>query len=452
MAELVSLDDFLKGSEESVVRKLSLCNPDRIVRVEWRCVRRPEIGWLTCHSLIEGHLTDGRRMRLQKFNNRGFVALVLEPTEMSCEGAVYRGRAVGSQDLASQVLLAQDMHRLAAQIGSEPYCVSTSNCHHFARDLWNGLVVEQCRRSTYPDFVKTAVLRGAKRLTIDQIGTVLIGNDLICADMPSDDEADLEAGLGSGVHMTMREEEAGRLCGRFSAPRSCRPCYNRMGRLEDFARLLEVGAVYFMETAIDSGLVLLQSPSADLSMRGDRGEIWANKWLQDAGEAGSRLAERVTGTDIVSLMSGMPAEGLSQEALGNCRGIDNQRGVSFKSILGSFDSSKPEEDLVQDLCFVVLRSAGDLRLVAYAILRPAPVGGGADRPVRRLRLLGGSALAGEEGYFTYAMCELPNIGDGPSDAIVTAPRRPAATDLAREEETALRTALSTGDWGFVTLL
>merc|ERR1712146_751116 len=99
----------------------------------------------------------------------------------------------------------------------------------------------------------------------------------------------------------MRREDSNRLSGTLSSPKSHRSAYNRHGRLQDFARLLEVGAVYLLDAACVATLELMYPPSIDLTEEDDRCEAWAQNWLASAGETGARLAERVTGTDVVNL-------------------------------------------------------------------------------------------------------------------------------------------------------
>jgi len=130
-------------------------DPCRVVRIEWRRIRRAMSAGLTSHSMLDVQLLCGSRLRFEKFCDTGLLVSWLSPDEAT-HGAVYRGRVAAANELVRPVR-EQDLRRTAEAL-SKPYCLLSANCHHFVRDVWNHLVIRPLRRCGHPDRIKGGLL------------------------------------------------------------------------------------------------------------------------------------------------------------------------------------------------------------------------------------------------------------------------------------------------------
>lgn len=133
-------------------------DPTRVVRLEWRRVRRTVSAGLTSHSMLDVQLQSGRRLRFEKFCDTGVLESVLVPGQ-GWTGSVYRGRTATANDLV-RPLRAQELRQVAEALGSQPYSLVGANCHHFVRDVWNHLVIGPLRRYSHPDRIKGSIAIG----------------------------------------------------------------------------------------------------------------------------------------------------------------------------------------------------------------------------------------------------------------------------------------------------
>mmetsp|Transcript_46560 Transcript_46560/g.87172 ORF Transcript_46560/g.87172 Transcript_46560/m.87172 type:complete len:368 (+) Transcript_46560:33-1136(+) len=137
----------------------------KVERVEWRKVRRLQYRGLTSHSWIEAHMLDGHRLRLEFFGDYGLSVTTL--THTSCSGSdlqstvgtLFRNRAAAADEFSEPLTVGKLKDLSSAIASSRPYCLLNFNCHHFARDVWNAVVIKQLQRRHHPDRMKTAVLQ-----------------------------------------------------------------------------------------------------------------------------------------------------------------------------------------------------------------------------------------------------------------------------------------------------
>jgi len=133
-------------------------DPNRVMYVEWRRVRRSVSAGLTSHSMLDCQLQDGSRWRFEKWSDTGMLESTLM-SSVASDGAVYRGRKAADGELLRPLRLV-DLRQMAQALGAQPYSLTGANCHHFVRDLWNALVIRSLRRYTHPDRIKGGMLVG----------------------------------------------------------------------------------------------------------------------------------------------------------------------------------------------------------------------------------------------------------------------------------------------------
>jgi len=480
-------------------------NPSRVLRLEWRKARRTEHRGFTSHSWLEACLLDGQRLRLEFFSDKGFCeTLLLCNAPADPNSGIYDDRIANEQDF-NLPLVAETLRCVAQRVGKREYSLVESNCHHFVLDVWNAVVIEALQQNHYPDRMKAGVLGGVmatlERVFSSEIGTSLVSNDL---GVRQDDLAVLQEPspnarsqseqsarpnyiLARTNNNSARQEEGDRISGELVAESTRSIGYDVDARVASFLNAVATGIVFRL------GLGTALSP---VSNSGD--DSFASTWLLGLDDLlAFRLACRVGTTDVVELVAQVlqpsmrthgpladsssgraassegqvqrkPALGLGNmfssfssassfsTSLASRVGLDRGLAATSTSIFASsFDSfslaalesvaapGNGAENLVEDVCYVVLRSASEVRLAIYAVLNLEPTNA-EGRPSAaqrwRLRMLSGDARAGEEATFAYTMRGLA--------ASASAEK---AQDFAREEQGSLQIALSTNDWGFVTL-
>jgi len=420
-------------------------DPSRVVKLEWRKVRRQRHWGLTSHSWLEAYLLDGRRMRLEFFSDSGLVESIYDAGDLEllesdewADSVVYGGRAAAAHEFA-RPLTVDRLRSVATDIALRPYSVDNSNCHHFVLDVWNRVVISILQQSHYPDRVKTGFLRGA----VASLGKLWLGS--VGASLGSEPAATSAPRVSRGGHahptLSLRHEEGSRVSGGLSALGRGAPGYNRAVRLERFAEALKTDAVHLLQSGHPLAVAGLPPQKAPATW-----EAWADAWLPGVGDDALRVAERIGTTDVIDLLTRiLSPQGFAGDArrggagLGSL-GSEGAMLASLSSRAAPFPSSLSagrEHGPAVDVCYLALRSGVEVRLAIYAILCPASAMG----KMRRLRLLSGDARAGKEGTFQYTLCDLP--GEAPPMS---------AVELARTEVEALQMAMCTGEWGFVTLL
>eukprot|EP00931_Biecheleriopsis_adriatica_P010019 TRINITY_DN111114_c0_g1_i1.p1 TRINITY_DN111114_c0_g1~~TRINITY_DN111114_c0_g1_i1.p1 ORF type:complete len:452 (-),score=77.60 TRINITY_DN111114_c0_g1_i1:61-1416(-) len=427
-----SVEEFIKCTDEPA---------SRVIALQWHRVPHPGGIRLLSHSFLVAAMADGRRLRLEKTLDEGPHITELRPEDAaSIEGKVYRGRHASMKDLLRPVFEA-DLHALAAACGSCPYSLRRGNCHHFVRDVWNSVVVASMRKRHYPDRFMSNLLRGVTSPlhAVQKIRVADRASSLAHASLNSDLKEGMDYDLSpassncsmgsdslgaldldelpeadgrSHPFLSMRQEEAGRTSGFFVAHSCQGRALDKEARSKEFTKFLESKAVRILESA-----------SSDLTLA----EV-ADFSLCDS-ETDQRLSLRVSTADVTELASRLPARSTPTSPSSPAEGkadADKRPGL-----WAALTRSSPAWT-VNDLCFVVLRGREELRLAIYAVLKNGSTS-------RRLRMLSGSAQAGRECAFHYSVREL---------------QQPAASaaELAEEELEALRTALATNEWGFITLL
>mmetsp|Transcript_31909 Transcript_31909/g.84060 ORF Transcript_31909/g.84060 Transcript_31909/m.84060 type:complete len:498 (-) Transcript_31909:32-1525(-) len=466
-------------------------DPSRIVRLEWRKVRRQQHRGFTSHSWLEAYLLDGRQMRLELFGDVGLAESIFTARRREDDSIVYEGRAAGSHEFVRPLTL-ERLRRIAASVASRPYSVTESNCHHFVRDVWNSAVIDILRRNHYPDRVKTGFLWGASEsfgkfflggaiaplaASFSSVGSTSAGNmstakpaadsrrrrrsraqeartgrtslrpapqaglvDSFPSTAPSGHVTPSTAGaelptfgvIGGQApqhaRLSAHHEDGNRISGEIFAP--MRSAYDEATLDQYFAELARSGVLYVLE---DGGALV------DTGLPGEGPQTcraWVDMWLPSCGDAAARLAQQIGATDVVELVQRIipPFDDAPELA----RASPAFASLSSQSA-ATRSSSRVDQNLVSEVCYVVL-AGSEVRLAIYALLQPMHHRRG---PSRRLRLLSGDVRQGKENDFAYTVCCL-----GDSDQASSA----SAVDFAREELDALRVALTTGDWGFVTLL
>jgi len=483
-------------------------DPGRVVRLEWRKVRRQQHKGLTSHSWLEAQLLDERRLRLELFADTGLTEAVLHNGK-SCnrDSVLYEDRAAESHEFA-RPLTAERLRRVARQAAAlRPYSVTDWNCHHFVLHVWNAVVIEMLKCTHYPDRVKTGFLWGAtesfgkiwmnsatwaSRLGLDQRETVPedtddgkpyqhtlpffaslapgpgtstndhaggIWNSLVSR-APAQDEVPAPGAEGARqagralrpacpqvpVTLSAQQEEGSRVSGEIEAGPDVLHETAPATRFEGFARALQQGSVFLLQPGKDL-VVLSEASGCENQPRstGGNDEIIAScAWLpSEDSDVAKRLAAQIGSKSVVENVLRIIAPD-SKWAEPATMATGSMAFASLSST--SMASTAKRQGPVLDECYLVLRTHEELRLAAYLILAPttasAAVGSGVVRPVspfRRLRLLSGDVRTGEERAFKYTMQDLCD-------------RPTSAEACARDELHSLQIAVSTGDWGFITLL
>lgn len=477
-------------------------DPSRVVRLEWRKARRQQHKGLTSHSWLEAYLQDGRRLRLEFFGDTGLSESVFASGKGERESVIYENRIAGPHDFARPVT-AKRLHEIAEAAAARPYSLTDWNCHHFVLEVWNKVVITLLQRTHYPDRMKTNVLWGASesfgklfseganwaaQLGIGQpppsgapekrrepaaavpgpLGKILLGSystapvafesystsPVAGQDLPlergsstassssssrlsqpstpltcpsGDEPLGDPAGGASRVRVEAREEEGGRVSGEVvSVPRPG----SEGDRLVQLSRALDEGAICVL--ALGKGLVTADLPSS----RPKTPAAWAETWLPGAVEDGLRMTDHLGSMDPIDLVMRVLVPG-SDGMAGRRRPTSTRfASLSSESLESeSLASGAGDRGNVASVCFVVL-SGSEVRLAIYAVLGPHNQG-----PRKRLRLLSGNLHEGKEGTFAFALSDVKER-DVPA----------TARSCVEEELSSLQIALSTGDWGFVTLL
>jgi len=488
-------------------------DPSRVVRLEWRKVRRQQHKGLTSHSWLEAHLVDGRRLRLELFADTGLTEAVLH-VGSSCnrDSVVYENRAAESHEFA-RPLTAERLRRVARQAAATRlYSVTDWNCHHFVLHVWNAVVIEMLNHTHYPDRVKTGFLWGAtesfgklwvggatwaSRLGLDQRETVPedtddgrphqqtlpffaslapgtqdpaggMWNSLVSRSSSAHDEGRARESLARArshgsdnqaetalraecpqapVQLSAQQEEGSRVSGEIEASLDVLRDREPATRFEGFARVLRQGSVFLLEPGRDLA-VLSEASGSDQSRPSSAGSndgtVASCCWLpNEESYIAKRLAAQIGSKRVVEnvLRIIVPDAKWAEPAAAIPPG-----SMAFASLSSSsMASGAKQQGSVLDECYLVLRTCEELRFAAYLILAPTPsaaLGGGVVRPAtpfRRLRLLSGDVRTGEEGAFKYT---LQDLCDQPT----------SAETCARDELHSLQIAVTTGDWGFITLL
>mmetsp|Transcript_118568 Transcript_118568/g.369332 ORF Transcript_118568/g.369332 Transcript_118568/m.369332 type:complete len:487 (-) Transcript_118568:77-1537(-) len=463
-------------------------DPSRVLRLEWRKARRQQHKGLTSHSWLEAYLQDGNRLRLEFFADTGLTESIFTAGRGERESVVYENRVAGPHEF-SRPLAAHRLRNLAARAAERPYSLADWNCHHFVLAVWNGVVIDLLQRTHYPDRVKTNVLWGASesfgklvaegtawaaqlglhtpppsdagdkrreasgvapgalsRLFLGSYSTSPMGLESYPSSPVASQELQLQSGAsspsrssarssapplprgdapagapeGARARVEARQEEGSRVSGEVTATLSAGDEQQRSAQL---ARALEEGAVCLL--APGAGL-----RTADLPLHTSwTCRAWADAWLPGGGDAAERLAGHLGSMDAIDLVMRVLVPGTDGSA---SRRNTNSRFASLSS--ESFASG--DQGDVSSVCFVVL-CGSEVRLAIYAVLGHMR----SQDPQRRLRLLSGNLHEGKEQTFSYTLLDV-KAQDGP----VT------AKGCIQEELASLQIALTTGDWGFVTLL
>jgi hypothetical protein len=403
-------------------------DPSRVVRLEWRKLRQPKSHGLTSHSWLEAYLLDGRHVRYDFFSDHGLTESLQAGPDPKSE--LYEQRAAAAHEFSTS-LTAQMLRDMAQKAGSRPYSLLEYNCHHFVLEVWNSSVIDILQRSHYPDRVKTSVLSG-----VEGSLHTWFGGFMATAFSSTSNRADAQSNRAPGsdnessphARLSMRKEEGSRISGDFVCLQRNANGFDQAERAIAFASALQSGAVFLLEaggTLIPTGL----PPQHAQGEIWKPCEMWAASWLPSVDkDAMARVIERIGKKDIVDVV----AKILKPESATTTP----WNPLSFVSSLGSYSLGYAAESIV-DVCYVVLKSQ-ELRLAIYACVRPNDKKDGCPW---RLRLLSGDMYSEQDMTFTYTLRDIPE------NALLT-----SATDILQEELPVLRTALSTEDWGFVTLL
>ncbi|CAE7572198.1 unnamed protein product [Symbiodinium microadriaticum] len=143
---------------EEALRELQ--RPALVSQLEWRKERRSEHRDWTSHSFLHALLDDGRTMRIQRFEGSDDFVTWFWPGEQAAEGTIYKDRVARVADLKPK-LTSTELQDVAQMKASCDYDTAYHNCHHFARDVWNAVVVASLQCTHYPDRLKVGLLRGA---------------------------------------------------------------------------------------------------------------------------------------------------------------------------------------------------------------------------------------------------------------------------------------------------
>lgn len=436
-------------------------DPSRILRLEWRKARRPQLQGITSHSWLSAKLQDGSRSRLELFADLGFVETRLAQNEADRESTLFGDLAAGAHEFA-RPLTAERLRSVAAAIaGRATYSMSDFNCHHFALEVWNAVVIEMLRREHYPDRVKTHVLWGVELFGGGQdegeepgAGLWSYGLGALFSQAPLGFPAAApRAAAPRGAHARVAacHDGLGRTSGRLTALGREAPGFQSALRLRRFGDALAAGAVYLLEPGRPLA-VTSPGPGGPEEESPEPAHLrWARRWLPGArSDVARRLAERMSAEDAVDLVAKALCAGAECRAPPRASDHGASGAMAFASLASSHGpggSARGSYDPdLADACFVVLRGEEEVRLATYALLRPSVgddghrAAGGADG-TRRLRLLSGDAKIGDEGSCVYTLCDHPGGSQGG-----------AAAGLMHQELDELQFAVATNDWGFVTLL
>eukprot|EP00401_Gymnodinium_catenatum_P029917 CAMPEP_0117566302 /NCGR_PEP_ID=MMETSP0784-20121206/57023_1 /TAXON_ID=39447 /ORGANISM="" /LENGTH=462 /DNA_ID=CAMNT_0005364141 /DNA_START=43 /DNA_END=1428 /DNA_ORIENTATION=+ len=427
--------------------------PSRVVRLEWRKVRRSESKGLTSHSWLEARLLDGRRMRLEVYSDRGYTEQLYDPHGLQTVGffdpnsELYDGRVAQTQDFA-RPLSASNLCDVAKAIAaSRQYSLSEFNCHHFVLEVWNAVVVGPMRATHYPDRAKTGLLWGLE----GTLGSWLEGfsSKSLAAPQPHPQQLQRRENVDA-TKQKIKASACNLISGRVEATPRTAAEYNRAKRLEDFCHALAQSSVFLLEPdgqLVPTGLPPHGPRLADADHFKTECEAWAEGYLPGTGFAAMRLAERATCLDVASVVARLfePEKSVSGKhapsgTFSQIASLGSVASAASASSIGILHSAPPEllpRDPFADACFVVLRGIRELRLAIFAVLRPP---GAPEVCAWRLLLLSGDALSGNEGSFEYALSDLPQGESAPATS---------AADLAQEEQGSLQAALRSGDWGLL---
>eukprot|EP00929_Paragymnodinium_shiwhaense_P090828 TRINITY_DN50924_c0_g1_i2.p1 TRINITY_DN50924_c0_g1~~TRINITY_DN50924_c0_g1_i2.p1 ORF type:complete len:454 (-),score=60.30 TRINITY_DN50924_c0_g1_i2:114-1475(-) len=427
-------------------------DPKRVVRLEWRKVRRGESKGMTSHSWLEARLMDGIRVRIELWADQGFSVSLYDPTGRrdprftDPEAKVYDNRAAEAQDFR-QPLTLTSLSDIAKNIGNKrPYSLSEFNCHHFVLDVWNNVVIDKLQATHYPDRTKTSLLwgvEGAIGTWLQTFGGSLAPGGSLAAPV----EGQTAAPLTRGYSASDRTPNATLACfsGSLQAAGLDDPNYGRARRLATFCQLVKAGKVFLVEPG--TPLIHTGVPPRRVSLASDANPVettcsdWVACCLPGVGNAGMRLAERMNGEELGDFVSEVFLQKETESSQAAAASPFTLASISSLSSISRPGGAEPQlftrDPLVEDACFVALRGR-ELRWIAYCVLR-CP--GAAETSAWRLRLLSGDALAGKEGSISYFLTDL-----------VEATPTTQARDLLDEDMPALSAALSTDNWGALECL
>eukprot|EP00927_Polykrikos_kofoidii_P025179 TRINITY_DN22679_c0_g1_i1.p1 TRINITY_DN22679_c0_g1~~TRINITY_DN22679_c0_g1_i1.p1 ORF type:complete len:467 (+),score=57.06 TRINITY_DN22679_c0_g1_i1:65-1402(+) len=429
----VDPEDFVSFMQDSM----------RVVRLEWRKVRRAESRGLTSHSWLEARMLDGKRLRIEVYADRGFSDLEFDPTHTGIESAAIRGRFFESESKIydnrvaetadfCQPLTAKKLKEIGAELcDSRPYSISEFNCHHFVLEVWNRVVIKPLRATHYPDRTKTGLLWGLEGTLTSWLGSVA-GSVSGPEEYPPAEDDDpplfgrkaLERAIPEPPLSARPEVSSGSIA---VANRLC-PAYKREIRVEAFGHFLDRGCVYVLSG--QGPLVPTGAPPPHPQHK-EGCSAWAAAWLPNVlAEEGLAVAERINQIDVQEVVSKLfaatPSAGGILETVGS---------ISFRR-RETLISRAP---VVADVCFVVLpRNTYDVRVAVYAVLR---TGDGTLGCTWLLKMLGGNVYVRAEANYDYVLEET----DGCQSY-------GAAAQVAREDCGLLQRGLATDDWSmFATL-
>lgn len=377
-------------------------DPARVVRLEWRKVRRTESKGLTSHSWLEVRQLDGKRWRLELYSDRGYTEMASSP-DCPCfhffdsKSTIYDGRVAESQDFVRPLtgVILRDRARAIAAL--QPYSISEFNCHHFVLELWNEVVIEPLRSSHYPDRAKTSMLwglEGALSTWFENFGSASNGQgSLQSLGAPNQGALAQHAGP-SGTHGTgdqgtnapFGEQHFGKVVGvleDFSAVKLV--VGDRPFRLERFCQHVRNGVVYLVEPGQQGRRLVRMSLQASGHPE-DLCAQWAESYFPGM-EASSAY-------ESIELIGGLQLpesiDRIFRLKDSETKNNDTSSSLMTPSLLSSFSSlsslqANSQEayltrDPLADTCFVLLKdgrrslcgvTASQLRLACYAVLRPA---------------------------------------------------------------------------------
>lgn len=403
-----------------------MCNPSRIVCLEWRKMRRSEHRGWTSHSWIEAHLEDESRLRLEFFAE-GLMQTV-QSTPCSSSGSVlYEGRLARAHEFAMP-LTADSLRALATSIATRPYSVADFNCHHFVRAVWNRVVIDILQKRHYPDRVKTAFMKlggGRSWRQLAESFASFSSRSKEEEQAADDDESPL-CDTPCKLHtMSTRSEEGQRVSGELSAAPDTSDHASRLAR---FCHAVASGNVYYVKLGSEVMCTRFLAEHQRAAARDNEGRVaaWISEWFPNAPDAAAKIVERIGSTDVVDLVARVIKPDTT-----TTQGQSTSLASVASTALGS-SSRVP----VSDMCFVALHGE-QLRLAIYAVLRRV---GKVDEPAWRLRLVSGDAWSQLDNEFVYTLRDVRS-----DDAA-------AAVDLIQEELESIQVSMATNDWAFLTLL
>lgn len=356
-------------------------DPARVVRLEWRKVRRPESKGLTSHSWLQARALDGKLLRLEIYSDRGYTERIFDPFGRVSPGffdrdsIIYGGHVAESQDFV-RPLTSNTLRQLAHSVAeSRPYSISEFNCHHFVMQVWNAVVIETLRATHYPDRAKTGILWGLEGALGSWLGG--IGSSLAA---PQDQDAP-EAPEVWGAQESCESNPGDPYFGKFSGilePGSWDAVTgDRCNQLASFCRTLAEGRIFALEQSTQ-GRRLVQTAVPAHGFQVGREEDLCAAWTATY-LPGVKTASIGPLIAVVADMPGLLSEVYRRKDSEQCV----QPGplhLAFASLASeSLASHEEAEDVfvrepISDSCFVVFRDSGalsePLRMAAYAVLRP----------------------------------------------------------------------------------